>query len=95
MSKAYLEITLFISPENRPTAGNIYSKYKQLFLDTINGAKSKELLVRDKDIKVLHGFNTQAEAKAYLSSSLFIDDVVGALSPLLDAEPLIRIYEVA
>jgi len=44
---------------------------------------------------VLHGFDTVANAKAYLESALFKDDVVAGLKPLLAAAPEIRIYEVA
>ena len=41
---AYLQITLFIDPENRPAAAAVYEKYEAPFLNTINGAQSKELL---------------------------------------------------
>lgn len=92
MSSAYLEITLKISPENRPSAGNVYSKYKQLFLDSVSGAVSKQLLVREEDVQVLHGFDTIKNANDYLESSLFNDDVVTALLPLLVSEPEVRIY---
>jgi hypothetical protein len=34
-------------------------------------------------------------ALAYLSSDLFTSDVVVELKPLLDAEPDVRVYEVA
>lgn len=92
MSTAYLEITLNILPENRPSAGNIYSKYKQTFLDSVPGAASKQLLVRDEDVQVLHGFDSVKNASGYLESSLFNDDVVTALLPLLVSEPEVRIY---
>jgi hypothetical protein len=65
------------------------------FLDTIAGAKSKELLVRDEDVEVLHGFDTAEQANAYLKSQLFTSDVVGALKPLLDAVSDVRIYKAA
>ena len=73
----------------------MYKKYKHPFLTTIAGAKSKELLVRDEDVQVLHGFDSAASAKNYLNSPLFNQDVVGALKPLLDAAPDVRIYQVA
>ena len=44
---AYLEITMKISEENRPAAAKVYMDYRQPFLDTINGALTKNLLVRD------------------------------------------------
>jgi len=91
----YLQITLKISDANRADAASIYQKYKASFLDTIIGAQSKELLVRDEDVQVLHGFDTKDNANAYLHSKLFTADVVGGLNPLLDAAPDIRIYEVS
>jgi len=75
---AYLQITLKIVPENRPAAVAVYNKYKVPFLENIQGANSRELLVRDEDVQVLHGFNSVANAKAYLESALFNDDVVTA-----------------
>ncbi|WP_026926791.1 hypothetical protein [Granulicoccus phenolivorans] len=92
---AYLEVTLKIDDADRPAAAGVYQEYKQPFLDTIPGASSKELLVRDEDVQVLHGFDTTDQAQAYLSSDLFTKDVVGGLSPLWKADPEIRIYQVA
>jgi len=92
---AYLEITLTIDEADREAAGGVYTQYKQPFLDTIPGATSKELLVRDEDVQVLHGFDTAAHAQDYLATELFTKDVVGGLSPLLKAEPEVRIYETA
>lgn len=93
MSIAYLEITLNIQPENRSNAGAVYSKYKQPFLETITGAVSKQLLVREEDVQVLHCFDTVANATKYLESSLFNEDVVSALSPLLASAPEVRVYD--
>ena len=93
-AKAYLEITLTIEPTNRPAAVGVYTKYKKPFLDTVPGAISKQLLVRDEDVVVLHGFDTTAHAGDYLKSSLFNNDVVTALKPLLAANPEVRIYAV-
>lgn len=92
---AYLEITLKIDDANRATAAGVYTQYKQPFLDTISGATSKELLARDEDVQVLHGFDTVENATSYLTSELFTNDVVAGLSPLLKADPEIRIYQVA
>lgn len=92
---AYLEITLRIRPENRPAAAGVYTKYREAFLNQIPGAQSKQLLVRDDDVQVLHGFDTTGNAQAYLQSSLFTQDVVRELGPLLDGSPEIRIYDVA
>jgi hypothetical protein len=92
--KAYLEITLKVDPPDRAAAGAIYAKYKKPFLTKTPGAKSKELLIRDDDVQVLHGFATQKQAEAYLSSDLFTKDVVVGLKPLLKAAPEVRIYAV-
>ena len=90
----YLQITLKIAAANRTAAAGIYQKYKAPFLNTITGAKSKDLLMRDEDVQVLHGFDSKENANAYLQSELFTADVVGALKPLLDAAPDVRIYQV-
>lgn len=91
----YLQITLNIAAANRPAAAGIYQRYKAPFLATIAGAQSKELLLCDQDVQVLHGFDSLENASAYLQSALFTADVVGALKPLLDAAPDVRIYQVA
>jgi hypothetical protein len=61
----------------------------------VAGAKSKDLLIRDEDVQVLHGFDSVAHARDYLSSDLFTGDVVGELAPLLKADPDIRVFDVA
>ena len=91
----YLQITLKIAPANRPAAAGVYQRYKTPFLSTIAGAKSKELLVRDEDVEVLHGFDSAEQANAYLTSRLFTTNIVDALKPLLNAEPDVRIYQAA
>lgn len=92
---SYLEITLFIEASKRAEAAAVYAKYKEPFLQTIRGASSKALLVRDDDVQVLHGFDNAENARAYLQSDLFNNDVVVALKPLFSKDPDIRIYEVA
>ncbi|AHM66168.1 hypothetical protein LK13_00440 [Paenibacillus polymyxa] len=92
MAKAYLQITLKINAPEREAAAKVYTTYKEPFLSVIPGAVSKELLVRDEDVQVLHGFNSESDAKAYLESDLFNNDVVVGLKDLLQAEPEIRIY---
>lgn len=91
----YLQITLKVSEANRAAAAGVYQQYKAPFLSTVAGAESKELLVRTEDVQVLHGFETEANAAAYLQSELFNVDVVTSLKPLLDAAPEVRIYQVA
>lgn len=90
--KAYLEITLKVDAQDRAAAGAIYAKFKKPFLTQVPGAKSKELLMRDDDVQVLHGFATQKQAQAYLSSDMFTKDIVVGLKPLLKADPEVRIY---
>lgn len=93
--QAYLEITMKINEANRPTAAKVYNDYRQPFLDTIPGALTKELLIRAEDVQVLHGFDSAEHAQAYLTSSLFQNDVFVGLKPLWDAEPEVKIYTVA
>ncbi|MDU0349688.1 hypothetical protein [Actinomyces sp. MRS3W] len=92
---AYLQITMTVDAADRAAGAKVYSDYKQEFLDTIPGAVSKELLVRDEDVQVLHGFETAEQAQAYLSSELFTTKVVPGLKPLFKADPDIRVYSVA
>jgi hypothetical protein len=86
---------LKITNENRPAAAKVYQDYRKAFLTGIPGAKSKELLLREEDVQVLHGFDTVEQAADYLKSSLFQNDVVAALAPILAAEPEVRIYACA
>jgi hypothetical protein len=92
---AYLEITLKVEEHNRAKAAAVYGRFREPFLKSVSGAKSKELLVRGEDVQVLHGFDTVENAMAYTKSQLFQDDVVVALKPLLAAAPEIRFYQVA
>ena len=92
---AYLEITMKINDENRPAAAKVYNDYRPPFLDTIPGALSKELLIRQEDVQVLHGFDSVEHAQAYLSSDLFQNDVFVSLKPLWSAEAEVRIYSAA
>lgn len=95
MTKAYLEITLKIENQDRSAAAEVYTQYKAPFLETIQGAISKELLIHQEDVQVLHGFNSLQSAQEYLLSDLFNQDVVEALKPFLKSEPNVKIYEVA
>jgi hypothetical protein len=90
----FLQITLRIAQAKRADAVRVYQEYKAPFLNTIVGAKSKDLLVRDEDVQVLHGFDTRENALGYLESDMFTSDVVVELKPLLDAEPDVRVYQV-
>jgi len=94
MAGAYLQITLKIETRNRAAAATFYRQHREPFLKTIAGAVSKELLVRDEDIQVLHGLNSEQDAGDYLQSGLFRNDVVAARKPHLAADPEVRIYSV-
>ena len=93
--KAYLEITMKISDANRPAAAKVYNDYRDPFLKQIKGALTKNLLVRDEDVQVLHGFDSVENAKAYLDSDMFKNDVFVGLKPLWSADPDVKIYTVA
>ncbi|MBS6952037.1 MAG: hypothetical protein LUH04_02335 [Clostridium sp.] len=93
--KAYLEITMKIDGDNRPAAAKVYADYRGPFLETIPGALTKDLLIRDEDVQVLHGFDSAEHAQAYLTSGMFQNDVFVGLKPLWSADPEVKIYVVA
>ncbi len=93
-AKAYLQITMKINESDRANAAKVYFDYRQPFLETIEGAVSKNLLVRDEDVQVLHGFDSKEHAAAYLESEMFTKDVVTGLSPYFQSAPEIRIFSV-
>lgn len=90
----YLEITMVIRENNRESAAKVYNDYRDLFLSKIEGALSKQLLVRNEDVQVLHGFDSIENAKAYLNSEMFKNDVFVGLKPLWDKEPEVKIYSI-
>lgn len=92
---AYLQITMKIEEANRKDAAKIYNDYRGPFLKTIEGALTKDLLIRDEDVQVLHGFDSIEHAKAYLSSAMFQNDVFAGLKPLWSTDPNVKIYSVA
>lgn len=92
--KAYLQVIMTIDPENRPAAAKVYNDYRQPFLDTVEGALTKECLIRDEDVQVIHGFDSLEHAKAYLDTELFTTKVAPGLQPTWAANPDIRFYEV-
>lgn len=92
---AYLEITMKIDNNNRQAAAKVYADYRGPFLETIEGALTKDLLIRDEDVQVLHGFDSAEHASAYLSSEMFKNDVFVGLQPLWNAAPEVKIYSIA
>lgn len=93
--KAYLQVIMTINDENRAAAAKVYNDYRQPFLDEVSGALTKELLVRDEDVQVIHGFDSMEHAKAYLETELFTKKVAPGLQPLWAKDPDIRFYRVA
>lgn len=91
---AYLEITMKIDNNNRKAAAKVYTDYRKPFLETIDGALTKDLLIRDEDVQVLHGFDSVEHAIAYLSSEMFKNDVFVGLQPLWSADPEVKIYSI-
>jgi hypothetical protein len=92
---AYLEITMKIEKDNRAVASKVYVNYRGPFLETIEGAITKDLLIRNEDVQVLHGFDSVEHAQNYLSSAMFQNDVFVGLKPLWSADPEVKIYSVA
>lgn len=91
-AKVFLEITMIINSVNRSAAAKVYNDYREPFLKEIKGAISKELLIRDEDVQVLHGFDSIENAKSYLKSDMFKNDVFIGLQPLWTTDPDVRIY---
>ncbi len=91
----YLQINLNVAAADRPAAAAVYAQFKDAFLAQVKGARSKELLIRDDDVQVLHRFDSAGDVQAYLQSTMFNADVVTALKPLLQSAPDVRIYEPA
>ena len=92
---AYLQIAMWIDEKNRAAAANVYIEYKETFLKAIKDAITKHLLVRDEYVQVLHGFDSVENAKAYLESEMFQNDMFVALKDLWKQQPDVKIYVVA
>jgi len=90
----FLEITLKFPEKNRSAVVKVYTENKEPFLKQIKGAQSKELLIRNEGVQVLHAFASVADVEAYLESELYKKALTNALAPYLDAAPDIRIYDV-
>lgn len=92
---AYLEITMKISDVNRPAAAKVYTDYRGPFLEQFFCALTKDLLICEEDVQVLHGFDSVEHAQAYLTSAMFQNDVFVGLKPLWSADPDVKIFTVA
>jgi hypothetical protein len=62
--------------KTEPPQGKCMPIIDSPFLDKIKGAMTKELLIRDEDVQVLHGFDSVENAKAYLDNEMFTNDVL-------------------
>ena len=93
--KANLQVTMNILEKNRASAAKVYTDYREPFLKTIPGAESKQLLVCDEVVQVLHGFDSVEHAQAYLKSNMFTKHVFPGLKPTWVADPEARIFTVA
>lgn len=70
-------------------------KWKSRILCVLSSHWSKELLLREQDVQVLHGFDSVEHAEVYLKSEMFNNDVFVGLKPLWSADPDVKIYSVA
>lgn len=93
-AKAYLQVTMIIPNDKRQKAAAVYTTYRQPFLNSITGAISKELLIRNEDVQVLHGFDNAEHAKDYLNSELFSQHVFPELKATWSQNPEVKIYTV-
>lgn len=64
---AYLQITMKIKESDRQSAAKVYFDYRQPFLDTIEGALTKALLVRDRTCKCFMASTTRSMLPPTLS----------------------------
>jgi hypothetical protein len=94
MAKAYLGITLKIDKADRGNAAGVYNQYKTPFLESIQGAMSKELLIRDEDVQVLHGSNAVSpavEVTPIYKSFIEKDKIEETLQGFNDFHPIGRV----
>ena len=66
---AYLEITMKIDEANRPAAAKVYTDYRGPFLETIEGALTKDLLIRGEDVYKRQTRLPAAEALAWAAAT--------------------------
>ncbi|WP_295730779.1 hypothetical protein [uncultured Limosilactobacillus sp.] len=93
--KAYLQVTMVIPEKNREAAAKFYTDYREPLFKTIPGAETKQLLVRDEYVQVLHGFDLVEHAKAHLKSDMFTKHVFPGLKPTWSSDPAVCILAVA
>jgi len=92
LSKHHKQCLIHLAPFCYLSRGS-RSLYVASYLHAVGqrNAESEELLLREEDVQVLHGFDSRASAESYLKSALFGNDVVRELKPYLLADPEVRV----
>ena len=92
--RSFLQITLVVpTPKREEAITKVFLPGRQRFLDRIPGAVTMDLLVREEDLQVLHGFDTMENASAYLKSPIG-KEILGQLAEISDGKPSIAVYNV-
>lgn len=91
---AYVVMTVDIPTEKRNDATRAYYMSKTTFYNEVDGAISKELLLRDKDMKIVAGFSSLDKANAYLKNELFTKDLFTGMKKYSTSEPDVEVYSV-
>lgn len=95
MEKAYLSVNMKIDSGKLPEVTRVYTSYWEQFLKTIHGARTKDLVIRNEDVQILHSFNSVEDAVGFLSSEMFQKAVFIDLQPYWNDELNVRIYTAA
>ena len=95
MEKAYLSVNMKIDSSRLPEVTKVYTNYWEKFLRTIHGARTKDLVIRNEDVQILHSFNSVEDAVGFLSSEMFQRAVFIDLQPYWNDELNVRIYTAA
>jgi hypothetical protein len=92
--RGFVQVTLAIPESRREEAiTRIFLPARQRFLDRSPGAVSMDLLVREEDVQLLHGFDTFENSRVYLDSGFF-RDLIGQLGETAEKEPVTALYNV-
>lgn len=91
---AYVVMTVDVPVEKRSEATRVYYMNKAFFLSGVEGAVCKELLLRDKDIKIVAGFSSMDNANAYLKNDMFTKDLFTGMKKFATTDPDVQVYKV-
>lgn len=92
--RGFLQVTLSIpAPRREKAISRIFLPARQHFLERVLGAVSMDMLVRDEDVQVLHGFDTYENARTYLNSGVF-KEFMAQLGETADKEAIAALYNV-